>query len=98
MCQASKALPRRIRVNGAEAAEMPGVQCLKKVEGLCPAHLTHEDPIRSMTQRSAQEIGDRDRRERGLLAERGLCPARFEAHHVGFVEMDLGGFLDYDDT
>ena len=96
--QTSECLLGGVRVNRAQAPEMAGVQRLEKVERFGAAHLAHENAIRAVTQRGAQQVGNGNRREGSLLAERCLRPPRFEADHVRFVEMDLGGFLDDDDA
>ena len=62
--QASERLLGGVRVNRAQAPEMTGVQRLEEVERFGAAHLAHQDAIRAVTQRGAQEVGDGDRRER----------------------------------
>ena len=68
-----------VRVNRAQAAEVACVERLQEVERFCPTHLSNEDAIRAMAERRAEQVGNRDRRERRLLAERCLSAARFES-------------------
>ena len=96
--QARERLLGGVRVNRAQAAEMAGVQRLQQVERLGAAHLADQDAIGPMTERGAEQVGDRDRRQRRLLSERRLSAPRFEAQHVRLVEVDLGGLLDDDDA
>ena len=75
---------------------MAGIQRLEKVERFGAPDLAHENAIRAMTQRGAQEVGDGNRRQGRLLAERCLRSPRFQANHIRFLEMNLGRFLDDD--
>src|SRR5688572_31165698 len=84
--QASERLLGRVRVNRTQAPEMTGVQRLEEVERFGAADFPHENAIRAVTQRGAEEVRDGDRGQRSLLAERCLRTPRFEADHVRFVE------------
>lgn len=83
-----------IRVDRTEAAEVPGVQRLQQVERFCATDLTDQNAIRSMPQCRTKQVGNRDGRQRRLLAERQLCTPRLEPNHVRFVQMNLCGLLD----
>src|SRR4026208_1537358 len=77
---------------------MPGVERLQKIEGFSTANLAYQDAIRPVSQRSSEEVGNRHWRQRSLLSQWRLGPARLQAKHVRFVEVNLGGFLDQDDA
>src|SRR5262245_65178673 len=87
--QAGERLLRGIGVNGAEAAEMTGVERLQKVEGFRPANLADEDAIRPVPQGRAEQISDGHRGQRRLLPERSLGSSRFQAKYVWFVEVNF---------
>ena len=76
----------------------PGVQRLQQVERFGAADLTDEDAIGPVPQGRAQQVGDRDRRQRRLLAERRLRAPRLEPKHVRLVEVNLRRLLDQDDA
>jgi hypothetical protein len=79
MREARERLLGRVRVNRAQAAEVACIERLQEVERFCPTHLSNEDAIRAMAERRAEQVGNRDRREGRLLAERWLRAARFES-------------------
>ena len=61
-----------------QAAQVAGVERLQQVERFAAAHLADEDAIGPVPQGGAHEVGDRDGRERRLLAERRLRAPRLE--------------------
>src|SRR5687768_9518103 len=98
MCQSRERLLGRVRMDRAETTEMARVQCLEKIECLGAAHFTHEDAIRTMTKGGPEEIRDRNRREGRLVSKRRLRTPRFQPDDVRLLQMDLGCFLDHDDS
>ena len=76
---------------------MAGVQRLQQVEGLGAADLADEDAIGPVPQCCAQQVRDRDWRQRRLLAERRLRSAGLQPKDVRFVEVNLRRLLDQDD-
>ena len=92
--QAREGLLRGVRVDGAQAAEMPGVQRLQQVERFRATDLADEDAIGPMPQGRAEQVGDRDGRQRRLLAERRLRTPCLEPKHVRFVQVNLCRLLD----
>src|SRR5262245_43654001 len=96
--QAGERLLGRIRVNGAQAAEMPGVECLQKVEGFRPANLADEDAIRPVPQGRPEQVSDGHRGQRRLLPERSLGASRFQSKYVWFVEVDFRSLFDENDS
>ena len=96
MCQARECLLRRVRVNGAQAAEMARVQRLQQIESFGAADLADENAIRPVPQCRAKQIRDRHRRQRRLLSERRLRAARLQTKDVRFVEVNLRRLLDQD--
>ena len=46
MCEARECLLRRVRVNGAKAAEMTRIQRLQQVESFAPSDVSDENAIR----------------------------------------------------
>ena len=92
--QTREGLLRGVRVDRAEAAEMPGVQRLQQVERFRATDLANQDAIGSMPQRRTKQVGNRDGRQRRLLAERRLRTPCFEPKHVRFVQVNLSGLLD----
>ena len=77
---------------------MAGVQRLQQVERFRAAHFADQNPVGPVPQRGAEQVGDRDRRQRRFLAERGLRAPRLEPHEVRLVDQDLGRLLDEDDA
>jgi hypothetical protein len=98
MRETRQGLLGRVRMNRAQTPEMPGVQRLQQIECLCPSHFPNEDAIRPMTERRPKKIGNRDRAQWRLLAERSLRTTRFQPKHIRFRKVNLGGFLDDDDA
>src|SRR4051812_48751223 len=78
VCQPRQRLLRRVCVNGAETPEVPRVQRLQQIEGLTAAHFANDDAVGSMSEGRANEIGDRDGRQRLLLPEGPLTPSGLE--------------------
>jgi hypothetical protein len=83
--QAGEGLLRGVRVDGAEAAQVTGVQRLQKVECLQAPDLANENAIGPVSEGRAEQVGNRDGRQRCFLAKRRLCTPRFEPKHVWFV-------------
>ena len=94
MRQAGERLLGGVRVDGAQAAEMTGVERLQQVERFRATHLANQDAIRPVAKRGAEQVGNRDRRQRRFLSERRLRAPCFEPKHVRFVQMNLGRLLD----
>jgi hypothetical protein len=78
-----------IRMDGREASQVPGVERLKQIKGLCAADLANDDAIGPMPQRGAHQVGNRDRRQGRLLPERLLGATRFKAQEVWLLQMNL---------
>ena len=78
-----------VRVDRAQAAQVPGVERLEQIEGFGATHFAHQDAIRTMSQCSAQEVCDRDRRYRRLLPQRYLRTPRFESDEVRLFDPNL---------
>src|SRR5262245_62156762 len=96
--QAGERLLGGIRVNGAQAAEMTGVERLQKIEGFRPANLANQNAIRSVPQGRAEQISDGDRGQRRLLPERSLGSSRFQSKYVRFVEVNFRSLFDENDS
>src|SRR4029453_16140304 len=96
MCEAREGLLRRVRVDGAQAAEMARVERLQQVEGLRAPDLSDENAIRPVPQCRTEQICDGDWRQRCLLSERRLRSACLQAKDVRFVEVNLRRLLDQD--
>src|SRR4051812_12125846 len=94
MRQARQRLVGGIRMDGAEASEVTGVEGLQEVEGLTAAHLADDDAIGPMPQRGTEQIGDRDSRQWRLVPQRHLSSSRLESEEIRLVEVDLCGLLD----
>src|SRR5438270_10631627 len=77
---------------------MPCVERLEQVEGFGATDLADQDPVRAMPERRAQQIGDRDGRQRRLLAERRLRASRLESDEVRLLDHDLGRLFDQYDA
>jgi hypothetical protein len=64
---------------------------LQQIEGFSPAHLAHDDPIRSMTKGGPEQVPNRDRRRVRLL------PPGLEAHDIRMLDVELRDVLhDHD--
>ena len=71
---------------------MAGVERLEQVESLARADFSQEDSIRPQAQRGFQEIPYRDGGHRRLLS------ARFQAHQVLGLKLNLGGVFNHHDA
>lgn len=69
VCKSRQSLLGRVGVNGAETTGVPGVKSLKQIERLGSTYLAYQDSIWPVSQRRAEQVGDRDGRERCLLTK-----------------------------
>ena len=72
----------------AHRAVVAGVHRLEQVEGLRPAHLADDDPFRSHAQAVPDEIAHGD-----LALALEIGRAGLETHHMGLLQLKLGGVL-----
>src|SRR5262245_153345 len=82
MREARQRLVRGVRVDGRQAALMSGVEGLQEIKCFGTANLTDKNAVGSVAERRLDQVGDRDGRQRSLVAERRLCPPRFEAQEI----------------
>src|SRR5690606_5583653 len=58
--EAPESLRRGVGVDGGEASQMAGVEGPQHVQGLRPAHLANDDPVRAEPERRPQELTQAD--------------------------------------
>ena len=70
----------RPRMHGGDAAGMPGVPSLEKIEGFRAAHFADHDAVGTQSKRGAHQIGERDvtcaRAQRNHILDRTAQLAR----------------------
>ena len=98
MREARECLLGRVRMDCAHAPEMARVEGLKKIECLRPADLADENAVGPMPKGGAQQVRNRNRRQRSLLSEWRLGASGFQSQDVRFLEVDFSGFLDDHDA
>ena len=80
-------------MHGGERSLVAGVHGLEHVQGLAAANLADDDPVRAHAQGVADQIADGH-----LAASLDVGRARFQAHHMGLLQRELGGVLNGDDA
>ena len=86
-------LARGVGVQRAHRTVMAGVHSLQEVEGFRSAHLAHDDAFRPHTQAVLDQVAHGD-----LAFAFQIGRARFEAHRVRLLQLQLGGVLAGDDA
>src|SRR3954454_23927383 len=94
--QSRQRLLAGVRVDRAEASEVPSVQRLQQVERLCPADFTDHDPVRAMAKSGPEKISDRYWRKRRLVAEWKLRSAGLEPQQIRLHQVNLRRLFDQD--
>ena len=90
--QAAQSVDRAVGVHCGEAPGVARVQGVQQIQRLRAPHLSHHQPVGTHPQRVAHEVADRHRPS--TLA--GLGPG-LQPHHMGMLQLQLGGVLDGDD-
>ena len=91
--QPGQGLAGPVGVDRAERAVVARVHGLQHVDGLAAAHLAQDDPVGAHAQGVLHQVAHGD----VALAFQVGRP-RFQPHHVGLLELQLGGVLDGDDA
>ena len=86
-------VPRRVGVDGGHRAVVTRVHGVQHVQRLGPTRFAHDDAVRAHTEGVDHQVALRNR-ARAFDVDR----ARFEAHHVRLLELQLGRILDGDDA
>ena len=89
---ARERVARRVRVDRGQRPVVARVHRLQHVQGLGPADLADDDPIRPHAQRIAHQIADRY-----LALALDVLGPRLQAQDVALVELELGCVLDRHD-